>query len=224
MAMNRSTTRLAASMATILVASFADLSSAAESALVAQDLTKVNAAGEVTARWVRAAGSYAVEVVVERSRPRPAATNSPGSTLSPAQPLTAAPPYNEGTGHFIGNTIANLRGLEPAFGCNRTLTLVDGRRIAPNTAGVAPPLTSRAPSVLHYDPKAKQPRVEVWLLRADGTQIPSADYRCTSYAESTEARYEYPVADGGQAVAAAVRIDDEYYIETLQPLELKTAL
>jgi iron complex outermembrane receptor protein len=30
--------------------------------------------------------------------------------------------------YFIGNTIANLRGLDPAFG-SRTLTLVDGRRM-----------------------------------------------------------------------------------------------
>src|SRR5690606_24816442 len=28
---------------------------------------------------------------------------------------------------FVGNTIANLRGMDPAFG-SRTLTLVDGRR------------------------------------------------------------------------------------------------
>src|SRR5690606_41330988 len=31
--------------------------------------------------------------------------------------------------YFIGNTIANLRGLDPTFG-SRTLTLVDGRRVA----------------------------------------------------------------------------------------------
>jgi outer membrane receptor protein involved in Fe transport len=31
--------------------------------------------------------------------------------------------------NFIGNTIANLRGLDPTFG-SRTLTLVDGRRVA----------------------------------------------------------------------------------------------
>jgi outer membrane receptor protein involved in Fe transport len=32
------------------------------------------------------------------------------------------------TQYFIGNTIANLRGLDPAFG-SRTLTLIDGRRV-----------------------------------------------------------------------------------------------
>src|SRR5690606_28667023 len=36
---------------------------------------------------------------------------------------------------FIGNTIANLRGLDPAFG-SRTLTLVDGRRV-PSTSNQA---------------------------------------------------------------------------------------
>lgn len=44
--------------------------------------------------------------------------------------------------HFIGDTIADLRGLDPAFG-TRTLTLIDSRRIvstAPPTAGPpAPP-------------------------------------------------------------------------------------
>jgi hypothetical protein len=29
----------------------------------------------------------------------------------------------------------------------------------------------------------------------------------------------YSAADGGQAVAAAIRIDDEFYIEKLQPLQ-----
>src|SRR5690606_29965674 len=36
---------------------------------------------------------------------------------------------------FIGNTVANLRGLDPAFG-TRTLTLVDGRRM-PSTSNQA---------------------------------------------------------------------------------------
>src|SRR5690606_28753054 len=37
--------------------------------------------------------------------------------------------------YFIGNTIANLRGLDPTFG-TRTLTLVDGRRM-PSTSNQA---------------------------------------------------------------------------------------
>src|SRR5690606_24887499 len=36
---------------------------------------------------------------------------------------------------FIGNTIANLRGLDPSFG-SRTLTLIDGRRV-PSTSNQA---------------------------------------------------------------------------------------
>src|SRR5690606_29658809 len=36
---------------------------------------------------------------------------------------------------FIGNTIANLRGLDPAYG-SRTLTLIDGRRV-PSTSNQA---------------------------------------------------------------------------------------
>jgi outer membrane receptor protein involved in Fe transport len=37
------------------------------------------------------------------------------------------------TQYFIGNTIANLRGLDPAFG-TRTLTLIDGRRVVSSSS------------------------------------------------------------------------------------------
>ncbi len=42
-------------------------------------------------------------------------------------PLSAEDGADRGQ-YFIGNTIANLRGLDPAFG-SRTLTLIDGRRV-----------------------------------------------------------------------------------------------
>ncbi len=48
---------------------------------------------------------------------------------------------------FVGATLANLRGLNPAWGASRTLTLVDGRRMPGTTNGGAVDL-SMVPSVL----------------------------------------------------------------------------
>jgi hypothetical protein len=45
--------------------------------------------------------------------------------------------------YFIGNTIQNLRGLDPAFG-GRTLTLIDGRRVRPDRQPAPPSLVLRA--------------------------------------------------------------------------------
>lgn len=187
------------------------VASAAESEVRAQDLLNVEASGQVTARWMREPGTYTLQVVVERSKPRPSAVRPASTEPAAVQAPTAAPQGDRRT-YFIGNTIANLRDLDPAFSCNRSLTSVDGRRPGRHVAG-------RVPPVLPYDPKSRQPRVEVWLLKADGTQIQSADYNCIGHPATTEARYEYSAADGGQAVAAAIRIDDEFYIEKLQPLQ-----
>lgn len=216
MAMKRSEKLLAAGLASILAGICPNVTVAAEGGVVAQDLMNVKASGQVTARWLREPESYTLRVMVERSKPGPRAITSASTQQKETQPATAAQQGGDRSSYFIGNTIANLRGLDPVFGCNRTLTVVDGRRTLPNSVG-------RVPPVLPYDPKAKQPRVEVWLLKADGTHIPSADYSCASYPASTEAICEYAAADGSQAVAAAIRIDDEYYIEKLHPLEPKAA-
>jgi Ca-activated chloride channel family protein len=57
---------------------------------------------------------------------QPAASAVPPTPGSPAAPSDAAQ-LDRGAA-YIGNTIANLRGLDPTFG-TRTLTLVDGRRV-----------------------------------------------------------------------------------------------
>jgi hypothetical protein len=74
-----------------------------------------------------------------------------------------------------------------------------------------------------YPPKVKDPRVEVWLLKADGTQILPATYSCdlTRHGPDTsrphaEISYEFPLASADQAVAAAIRIEDRYFIQKLQ--------
>jgi len=59
------------------------------------------------------------------------ATSPPSSDANPPAPDQGR------TSFFIVNTIANLRGLDPAFG-GRTLTLVDGRRVAPARVAAPP--------------------------------------------------------------------------------------
>src|SRR5690606_11374452 len=59
----------------------------------------------------------------------------------PSPPSAAYTPAANGVvqdraSYFIGNTIANLRGLDPYIPCGRMLTLIDGRRLAP---GESPP-------------------------------------------------------------------------------------
>jgi hypothetical protein len=68
-------------------------------------------------------------------------------------------------------------------------------------------------------------RVQVWLLRADGTQAwptyqsppPKPEQincvRCISY----EVSYSFPLLAGKDAVAAAVQINDEFFIDQLEP-------
>ncbi len=76
-------------------------------------------------------------------------------------------------------------------------------------------------------PPSPQPaKVQVWLLEPDGTQVlptrqspaPTSQQlscgRCISY----EFAYSFPLAAGREAVAAAVRINDDFYIEQLAPL------
>jgi len=59
-------------------------------------------------------------------------------------------------------------------------------------------------------------QVEVWLLRADGTQILPARRNCMARPDVPfEVVHEFPM-DGGPPVAVAIRIDDEFYIDKLQ--------
>ena len=64
----------------------------------------------------------------------------------PANISNNTPSTTGNANFFTGSTIANLRGLNPFFG-TRTLTLVDTRRVVPNSEGSAVDLTL-IPSVL----------------------------------------------------------------------------
>jgi hypothetical protein len=241
--MKRPVKRLfAACLATMVAGAGSEVIAAAEGTVATQDLVNVRAAGQVTASWTRQPDFYTLQVVMENSKPSPPRASTPASQIDSQPPpapqnVPGMPTPNmvgdvspDRSSFFIGNSIANLRGLDPTFGC-RTLTLVDGRR------AVGQPQTSSAPPVplvQSYPPKFKHRRIEVWLLKADGTQILPAAYTCVpvpavqgdpssppsaSRGRSEEFSYRYSIADSTQAVAAAIRIDNDFYIEKLQPLE-----
>lgn len=215
------------------VASVSGFVMGAEGVETQQELANVKTAKQVlSAVWMRLPDSYTLQVVIDRNMPTPrvvvdvreALKSLPQNTSrSQPQPIPNWPvpePRVDASllaaREFIANTIANLRNLDPAF-CGRTLTATDGRRIVPGQQAQAP-----VPAPL--PPWFRDRRVEVWLLNAGGTQIQNATYDCDFPGKTLPAgieisiSYGYSVADGAQAVAAAIRIGDEFYIEKLQPL------
>lgn len=72
------------------------------------------------------------------------------------------------------------------------------------------------PTATRIWPQKEITPVEVWLLKADGTVIPVT--REAPLANTLEVGFSVPLAAGEAAVAAALKIDDQYFIEALQPL------
>jgi hypothetical protein len=68
-------------------------------------------------------------------------------------------------------------------------------------------------------PQPREHKVEVWLLRSDGTQILPEAYSCLPDPDAVEVTYTFSAADSRMAVAAAIRIEGNFYIEKLQSLE-----
>jgi len=183
------------------------------------DFATARDAGRITAAtWVLRADSYNLQVQL------------PAPAVRPDQ-----------SQYFIGNTIENLRGLDPVFLPGRTLTLVDGRRSATGISQPSlPALVRSSPAMppgclmpaadnaqfagLHNPDVVAPPRplplpgkVQVWLLGADGTQILPG---CHSGNEITaEYLYRFRLVEGAQAVAVAIQVDGEYYIEKLDQQE-----
>jgi hypothetical protein len=214
---------IAAVLALNFAAALPAATPASEPAVLAQDLVKVTESGAVMAAlWTRRTDSYTLQIVLDRSR----------YVARPVPAVTQKPATVDRSVYFIGNTIANLRGLDPSFGC-RTLTLIDGRRAVRGQPGSASavvelniaPAVQAVPTVQAVQFEA--PQVQVWLLKADGTQIlpvlrspqPAARPCIAGRVMADEILYRFPVAESAQAVAAAIRIGDEYYVEKLRPLE-----
>jgi hypothetical protein len=228
-----------ACLTTILAAAGSAIAIAAEEAALAQDLVKVKAADRVlAARWMQQPDSYVLRVAFDTSRKEnretanaTAAVTVESAPAGPAPQPAAPPAYVAGPAlergdrgsFFLGNTIANLRGMDPVF-C-RTLTLVDGRRVAGEQSAPRPPPLPRPSTVNQpYRTAIRVPSMDVWLLKADGTQILPTTYSCdpkAAYPQTSSAleiSYGFAAADVVRAVAAAIRIGSDYYIEKLQPL------
>jgi hypothetical protein len=74
------------------------------------------------------------------------------------------------------------------------------------------------------DAKPFPERLQIWLLRADGTMITPvgiATPRSSNARESPviEVLYSYPLSAGKEAVAVAMKFDDQFLIEELVPFE-----
>jgi hypothetical protein len=190
---------------------------AADNAVAVHELQEVTGSGEVlTARWMRQPDSYTLQVQLDPIRhaakveaaraasmermaagrePVPARVEQEASNREPVAPTTRGD-------LFIGRTIANLRGMDPAL-CDRILTVIDGRELARN---------GRNP------PQSRGHRVGVSILKADGSEIQPSGYSCVADSAAIDVQYRYSIEDSAHAVTAAVRIDDVYYSEKLQPL------
>jgi hypothetical protein len=66
------------------------------------------------------------------------------------------------------------------------------------------------------------PRIQVWLLKPDGSTIPwlqmiPPNMKGAGFRQTTvELMYRYPLSASQDATAAAIMVDDQYYIEQLK--------
>lgn len=87
------------------------------------------------------------------------------------------------------------------------------------------PNAGRIARAMQDDPKLKpqRPRVQVWLLKADGgliapTQRVEPDQKGIRQPYGAEVLFAFPLSADKEAVAAAIRVDDAFYIEPLSSL------
>jgi hypothetical protein len=82
-----------------------------------------------------------------------------------------------------------------------------------NWRGSMLPVTAKRPSL---------PQIQVWLLKADGSTVPWSrviypDMKNVSVrTNAVDLMYRYPLSASQDAVAAAIMIDDQYFIEQLK--------
>jgi hypothetical protein len=95
------------------------------------------------------------------------------------------------------------------------------------TLQVVFPTAGRVAQAMHDNPKLtpQRPSVQVWLLKADGSLITPtqrAEPGKRTYGQS-EILFAFPLSADKEAVAAAIRVDDAFYIEPLSSLRTSTA-
>jgi hypothetical protein len=93
------------------------------------------------------------------------------------------------------------------------------------TLQVVFPNAGRIAQAMRDDPKLKQqrPSVQVWLLKADGsliepTQRAEPGRKDIRQPYGVEVLFAFPLSADKEAVAAAIRVDDAFYIEPLSSL------
>lgn len=221
------------------------LATAADGAATRQELVKVRESGHVIeAHWEKRPDSWLLMLALDPTKsgkrgyppvtPRQQAAQAEASARAreQARERQAASPQQastsragDRTSYFVASTVANLRGLDSWIQCGRELTLVDARR-KPGQDGPVAKVPDPTTDYLNqpYPPRFKEGRVDAWLLKADGTQAIATVYSCAgepiplrSPERRVEISYEFPAAEGAEAWAVAIRIDDNYYIEKLEP-------
>jgi hypothetical protein len=95
------------------------------------------------------------------------------------------------------------------------------------TLQVVFPNAGRIAQAVQNDPKLRpqRPHVQVWLLKADGTLIaplrrlepgaPPPGKKNPSQPYGVEVNFAFPLSAAGEAIAAALQIDDGFYVEPL---------
>jgi hypothetical protein len=76
------------------------------------------------------------------------------------------------------------------------------------------------PKTSRVSPAIQRPRIQVWLLKADGSLIAPtqrAEPGKRTYGQP-EVLFAFPLSADKEAVAAAIRVDDAFYIEPLSSL------
>jgi hypothetical protein len=93
------------------------------------------------------------------------------------------------------------------------------------TLQVVFPNAGRIAQAMRDDPKLKQqrPSVQVWLLKADGsliepTQRAEPGRKDIRQPYGVEVLFAFPLSADKEAIAAAIRVDDAFYIEPLSSL------
>ena len=90
------------------------------------------------------------------------------------------------------------------------------------TLQVVFPNAGRIAQAMQDDPELKpqRPRVQVWLLKADGSLIAPtqrAEPGKSTYGQP-EVLFAFPLSADREAVATAIRVDEAFYIEPLSSL------
>jgi hypothetical protein len=220
-----------------MVAVSASIASAAEDSLTAQELSRPLASGKVSASvWSRQNDAYSLQLLVPTFI---------GKTVSCLRALDPAFGTRTLSTPAVQTQVAPAtRALPPMIGDqappSAIVNVADAllKLVPQNISTYQPVMVAPAPDAPMVAFVQKKPKVvQVWLLRADGTQIlpvSRTEMTCTervaqsksldaAHRFNDEIVYRFPVADSEQAIAAAIRIDDEYYIEKLQPLSAKAA-